>query len=214
MFSCHCRKAKHKPLTINQLRAHGLCVRNEDLLQLQEVEWNASIPSASLHVSVPQAAFSSRASAIVSKETSASRAPSSRTVVHFPSFVQCIDNCLQAYSSSICAPHTAHALSRACPISHTPCVSLREYWLPHTPGASHYRHFLLFRSSWPWCGIGEENKKNVLYLKWCRGFEMSLYIRMLSCLLPCIRYVSAYDSESVFKSSVLTYQDLSLLSVL
>lgn len=39
-------------------------------------------------------------------------------VVHFPSFMQFIDNCLRA--SSICLPYTAHALSWACPISHTP----------------------------------------------------------------------------------------------
>lgn len=39
-------------------------------------------------------------------------------VVHFPSFMQFIDNCLRA--SSICLPHTAHALSWASPISHTP----------------------------------------------------------------------------------------------
>lgn len=52
-------------------------------------------------------------------------------VVHFPCFMQFIDNRLRAYSSSICAPHPAHALSWACPISHTPCFSLREFWHQH-----------------------------------------------------------------------------------
>lgn len=48
-----------------------------------------------------------------------------------PSCNLILDNCLRAYSSSICAPHTARALSGACPISHSPCFSLREFWHHH-----------------------------------------------------------------------------------
>lgn len=36
-------------------------------------------------------------------------------VVHFPPFMHFIDYCPWAHSSSICAPHTARALGRACP---------------------------------------------------------------------------------------------------
>lgn len=86
-------------------------------------------------------------------------------VVHFSSFMQFIDNCLRAHSSSICLAHTAHAPSWACPISHTPPAfssgkSGITIWFPR--GLTHCCHFLLFCSSWPWYGM--KSSDAVLYL--------------------------------------------------
>lgn len=83
-------------------------------------------------------------------------------VVHFPSFMQFIDNCLRAYSSSICLPHTAHAPSWACPISHTPPAfssgkSGITIWFPRGLALLSFSPFLFFMALiWNeklWCCI-------------------------------------------------------------